>query len=95
MTTKRCLAHLGRGSPESIPALGEPRPERASARARLGQNAPWSEAQIQKQVCQQEKVQIQRVQVGVMQRWGQVLETVNEQPVEARGRRCVGMLTRR
>lgn len=53
-----------------------------------------------KQVCQQEKDQLHRVQVGAMQRKGQMLrkemavETVNEWLLETLGGRCVEMLTR-
>ena len=53
-----------------------------------------------KQVCQQEKDQLRRVQVGAMERRGQMLrkemavETVNEWLLETLGGRCVEMLTR-
>lgn len=55
--------------------------------------------ETKKEVRQQEKDQFHRVQVGVMQRRGQMLrketavETVNEWLLETRGRRCVEMLT--
>lgn len=53
-----------------------------------------------KQVCQQEKDQLRRVQVGANERRGQILrkemvvETVNEWLLETLGGHCVEMLTR-
>ncbi len=53
-----------------------------------------------KQVCQQEKDQLRGVQVGALERRGQMLrkemavETVNEWLLETLGGRCVEMLTR-
>lgn len=53
-----------------------------------------------KHVCQQEKDQFRRVQVGTMERRGQMLrkemavETVNEWLLETLGRCCIEMLTR-